>query len=138
MTISTQTVQDIARLLEHDNYQNRDAMRQALSNPLFIPRFNLTLDQERDIALERLKFITDRKFVSVRDWETNPLNIFAGNVHLSFYEHRFPFRHYIYANSQTLQIVHEVVGMLDGSTATKVFTMIGLMFTCLTAHIAYR
>ncbi|KAJ3227525.1 hypothetical protein HK099_001676 [Clydaea vesicula] len=67
-------------------------MREHLKDPLFTPRFGISLRFEREIALERLKSIADNHFISVYDFEKNPLNILAA---------------------------HEVVGMVDGSVATK-------------------
>jgi acyl-CoA oxidase len=57
-----------------------------------MPRYSVTLPTERALALERLKKICDNKLISVYDFKTNPSRIFS---------------------------VHEVVGMMDGSTATK-------------------
>jgi acyl-CoA oxidase len=57
-----------------------------------------SLRYEREIALERLKRIFDNGFVSVTDFERNPLNIFA---------------------------VHEVAGYIDGSMATKMTVQVG-------------
>ena len=61
-------------------------------HPLFTPRHNISLDEERRLALERLQSVCSLKIVSVMDFERNPLNIFT---------------------------VHEVMGMVDGSAATK-------------------
>jgi acyl-CoA oxidase len=82
----------IQHVLENDNFENRAAMKQALRDPLFTPRFNSSLRMEREMALERLLTISQNKFISVYDFENNPLNILAA---------------------------HEVVGMVDGSVATK-------------------
>ncbi len=45
-------------LLDHDNHQMRDDFRELLRHPLFVPRYNLTLDEERELALKRLKVRT--------------------------------------------------------------------------------
>lgn len=69
----------LSHFLDHDNHENRAALRKFLSqNPLYTPRYNISLADERELALERLKGITQRKFISVLDFERNPLNIFAG------------------------------------------------------------
>lgn len=79
-------------LLEPDNREKRQQFKTFLKDPLFVPRFDVSLRYEREIALERLKRIADAGFISVYDFETNPLNIFAA---------------------------HEISGMVDGSFATK-------------------
>ena len=65
-------------LLENDNQQKRAAFKEFLKDPIFIPRFDVSLRYEREIALERLKRIADAGFISVFDFERNPLNILAG------------------------------------------------------------
>lgn len=72
----------------------REELRQFLSDPIFIPRYNLSLSQERDLALKRLLKICrpSGRFISVRDFKTNPHRIFAA---------------------------HEIAGLADGSMATK-------------------
>ena len=93
----TSSFTQIQAILDNDNIQNRNAMRKHLVNPIFTPRFDISLNQERQDALEKLQSIANNKFISVYDFKNNPLNILA---------------------------VHEMVGMVDGSTATKlVFTI---------------
>ncbi|KAJ3366785.1 hypothetical protein GGF32_003429 [Allomyces javanicus] len=82
----------IQHALEHDNHATRARFREFLKDPLYTPRFNVTLRYEREIALERLKHIADNGFISVFDFEKNPLNVFAA---------------------------HELSGMVDGSCTTK-------------------
>ena len=74
-------------LLEPDNREKRQAFKKFLADPVFIPRFDVSLRSEREIALERLKKIAEAGFISVFDFERNPLNVFAA---------------------------HEVSGMVDG------------------------
>ena len=66
-------------LLDHDNIEMRDKFRAFLAQDLFKPRYNLTLDEERDLALKRLKAICDAGFISVLDFVNNPLKIFAAH-----------------------------------------------------------
>lgn len=63
-----------------------------VKDPIFVPRYDVSLEFERQIALDRLKRIASNGFISVLDFEKNPLNIFAA---------------------------HEAAGMVDGSMATK-------------------
>ncbi|KAH9276409.1 hypothetical protein BASA83_001102 [Batrachochytrium salamandrivorans] len=61
-------------LLENDNREKRARFKEFLKDPLFIPRFDVSLRYEREIALERLKRVADAGFISV-DFEKNPLNV---------------------------------------------------------------
>ncbi|RIA89804.1 acyl-CoA dehydrogenase/oxidase [Glomus cerebriforme] len=79
--------------LAYDNHANRKAMLDFIANdPIYIPRYNIPLEFERELALQRLKKLADKGFISVFDFEKNPLNIFAA---------------------------HEIAGMVDGSMGTK-------------------
>ncbi|KAJ2998718.1 hypothetical protein HDV02_004163 [Globomyces sp. JEL0801] len=78
--------------LEPDNREKRQAFKSFLKDPIFIPRFDISLRFEREIALERLKRVADAGFISVFDFEKNPLNILAA---------------------------HEVCGFVEGSFTTK-------------------
>ena len=66
-------------LLDHDNIQMRDDFREFLKQDLFKPRYNMTLDEERDLALKRLQAICDSGFISVLDFVNNPLRVFAAH-----------------------------------------------------------
>ena len=47
-------VAQVKYLLDHDNHEMRDKFRDFLKKPLFQPRYNLSLDEERELALKRL------------------------------------------------------------------------------------
>jgi acyl-CoA oxidase len=91
----------INELLEPDNRENRQALRHLFKDPIFRPQFNQTLSQQRDLAMQRLKVLCTPagKYISVFDFNGNPLNIFA---------------------------VHELVGLVDGSLATKMTVQFNL------------
>lgn len=73
-------VPDMTRLLDHDNLEKRDKFRKILSeDPLMTPKYNISLDEERDLALKRLKKLCDQGFISVLDFKDNPLWIFAAH-----------------------------------------------------------
>lgn len=82
MSTLTCTPQDriaLRRLLQHDNHENRDKMLDFMAkDPLYVPRLNVSLEFEREIALRRLQKLAHNGFISVYDFEKNPLNIFAG------------------------------------------------------------
>lgn len=80
------------RFIEHDNFSTRESLKALGKDELFNPRYNISLDDQRELALQRLKKVAETKAVSVTDFEFNPQNIFAA---------------------------HEVLGYLDGSLATK-------------------
>jgi len=69
----------LKNLLDHDNIEMRDQFREFLKQDLFKPRYNMTLDEERELALKRLKAICDAGFISVLDFVNNPLKIFAAH-----------------------------------------------------------
>ncbi|KAK8731425.1 hypothetical protein OTU49_007604, partial [Cherax quadricarinatus] len=72
-------VQAMTTLLDHDNHEMRAKFRKFMSDPVMIPRYNIPLDVERDMALARLKRICDAGFISVLDFRNNPLRIFAAH-----------------------------------------------------------
>jgi len=70
-------VDKMACLLDHDNFEMRTKFREFVSDPVMTPKYNIPLDEERDIALQRLQRICDNGFISVLDFRDNPLRIFA-------------------------------------------------------------
>lgn len=66
-------------MLDHDNHEMRDKFRQFMDDPVWTPRYNIALDDERELALVRLKKICDAGFISVLDFKNNPLRIFAAH-----------------------------------------------------------
>lgn len=86
--------------MDHDNIGIRDGLRRLLEeDPIFIPQFHLSLSQERELALARLKKFTDTKLFSVKNFIDNPRAIFAA---------------------------HEIAGLADGSMATKMTVQFNL------------
>ena len=91
--------QKIQQLLEHDNHDAREKLKELFKDDIFIPRYNISLKQERDIALERLQKLCDQKIFSVKNFLDNPRRIFTA---------------------------HEVAGYVDGSMATKMTVQFNL------------
>ncbi|EUC54225.1 acyl-coenzyme A oxidase 3, peroxisomal protein, partial [Rhizoctonia solani AG-3 Rhs1AP] len=89
---ATFNVNELKRVFDHDNFDKRDAFRALADEPLFVPRHNVSLSYERELALDRLKRVSETKMISVFDFEKNPLNVMAA---------------------------HEFAGMLDPSFTTK-------------------
>merc|ERR1712004_61762 len=74
---ATFPVEKLTHLLDHDNHEMRQKFRQFISEPVMIPRYNISLAEERELALRRLQRICDNDFISVLDFWNNPLRIFA-------------------------------------------------------------
>jgi acyl-CoA oxidase len=72
-------IEKLTYLLDHDNHQMRADFRKFISEPVMVPRYNISLEEERDLALRRLQRICDNKFISVLDFLNNPLRIFAAH-----------------------------------------------------------
>merc|ERR1719334_2740109 len=72
-------VSSMKHLLDHDNHEMRDSYRQFLSQENMRPKYNISLQEERQVALERLKSICDAGYISVLDFHNNPLRVFAAH-----------------------------------------------------------
>ena len=77
--ISKRTFYFILLKQDHDNHEMRQNFRNFISEPVMVPRYNISLAEERDLALRRLQRICDNKFISVLDFWNNPLRIFAAH-----------------------------------------------------------
>ncbi|GMK57862.1 hypothetical protein CspeluHIS016_0406960 [Cutaneotrichosporon spelunceum] len=82
------------KILDPDNRANRAAFKKYIAGhrDLFVPRFDIPLAEERDRAFARLQAVARNGFISVLDFERNPLNVFAA---------------------------HETLGLVDGGSCTK-------------------
>jgi len=93
-------VPTMTQLLDHDNHEKREKFRKILSeDPLMKPKYNISVDEERALALKRLKKLCNQGFISVLDFRHNPLWIFAA---------------------------HELAAVVDGSMATKMTVQFNL------------
>lgn len=77
----------------------RQKWRELSKNPIFVPRFDISLSEAKELALKRLKIVADAKVFSVFDFLENPLNFFAN---------------------------HEMAGFVDGNLATKLTVQLNL------------
>eukprot|EP01135_Chromosphaera_perkinsii_P008548 Nk52_evm14s1400 gene=Nk52_evmTU14s1400 len=89
----------LQHLLDHDNHTTRERAKQLFRDALFTPRYNLSLGEERRLAYERLRRVCEAGVISVQDFVANPHNVFS---------------------------IHEVVAMIDVSTATKMTVQFNL------------
>ncbi len=72
-------VDEMKHTLDHDNHEMRDSCREFLSGDLMKPKYNISIDEERDLALKRLQAMCDNNYISVLDFRNNPLRIFAAH-----------------------------------------------------------
>ena len=72
-------VEKLTHLLDHDNHEMRQKFREFISEPVMVPRYDISLEDERELALRRLQRICDNNFISVLDFWNNPLRIFAAH-----------------------------------------------------------
>ncbi len=75
----TFSVDKLTSLLDHDNHDMRSRFRQFLSDEVMVPAYNVPLEEEREVALRRLQWVCDHRFISVLDFWKNPLRIFAAH-----------------------------------------------------------
>lgn len=90
---------ELQLLLEHDNHAARQAMKQLLDQPLFTPRYAVPLEEERELALARLRVLCHSGHFRIEDFRGDPMKIFAA---------------------------HEVAAFADGSMATKMTVQFNL------------
>ncbi|CAG0896946.1 unnamed protein product [Darwinula stevensoni] len=93
------STQKLKSILDGDNHVMRDELRNYLCDPLMAPRYQIPLAEERELALQRLKKVCDKGFISVKDFWNNPLKIFAA---------------------------HELCAIVDASMATKMTVQFNL------------
>lgn len=90
---------DIKRLVANDSHELRDSLKEVFKDPIYTPRYQLSLKEERELAYERIKKLCDSGLVDVSYFGDDPRKIFA---------------------------IHEVAGMVDGSMATKLTVQFNL------------
>lgn len=71
-------VQELGKIFDHDNYEKLASTRQLVQDSIFVPRHNVSLSYEREIALNRLQRYCENKSISVFDFEKNPMNVMQG------------------------------------------------------------
>ncbi|TNV81297.1 hypothetical protein FGO68_gene5783 [Halteria grandinella] len=91
--------QEFADLIFGDNPQKRPKWFSLLEDPIFKPRYNIPLNDQRQDAYHKLKKVTDAKIMSVLDFGSDPTNIFTA---------------------------HEFMGQVDPSAGTKMTVQFNL------------
>ena len=90
---------NLKELLANDSFDLRKNLKDVFKDPLFIPRYQLSLAQERELAYERLKKLCDSSLMDVGYFGEDARKIFS---------------------------IHELAGMVDGSMATKLTVQFNL------------
>ena len=67
------------RLLDHDNHEMREGLREVLKDPVFTPIQNLSVAAQREVAMCRLERVAEAKLFGLRDFYNNPNAIFAAH-----------------------------------------------------------
>ena len=62
-------------LVDGDNLEMRRSFRKFVSDPCMIPRYNIPLAEEREVALKRMQRICDGGFISVLDFRCRKIKI---------------------------------------------------------------
>lgn len=87
-------------MLYGDNLDKRNKWFNLMVNPIFKPKYLLTIDEQRELAYQRIKAVADSKLFSIFDFDNDPTNLFTA---------------------------HEMLGQIDGSLVTK-FTVQNNLF----------
>ncbi len=82
----------LRQLLENDNHDYREKLKLLFSDPIYIPRLDLSIKDQKDLAYKRLRKLFQAGLVDLQDFEKDPRRIFA---------------------------LHEMCAMVDGSFVTK-------------------
>ena len=79
-------VESLQRLLEHDNADMRQRLKDFMNQPLFVPRYNISIAEERRLAYQRLRAVCQhpQPFFSVKDFKDNPHRIYAAHEILGY------------------------------------------------------
>ena len=83
---------EVDQEINSKNKITRESIKNIMNDSLFTPIFDIHIRKQKELALERLKRVVSKKFFSVKDFRSNPENIFT---------------------------MHEMLGFIDGSLATK-------------------
>jgi len=92
-------VDKLQHIFDHDNHEMRAKFREYLKQDDFKPKYAISLDEERELALTRLQKVCNEDFMSVRDFADNPHRIFAA---------------------------HELMAMIDPATTVKMTVQFNL------------
>ena len=83
---------EISALFLGDSLAKRDQWFELFKDKIFVPKYTMDWDETRDLPFKRLTKVRESGLFKIRDWYTNPKNIF---------------------------LAHEMLAQVDGSTAIK-------------------
>ena len=55
-------------MLFGDKLEKRTKWLELMKNPIFVPKYMLTLDQQRELAMARIQVVSDAKLFSIFDF----------------------------------------------------------------------
>jgi acyl-CoA oxidase len=74
----------LKQLLFNDDPSKVGKWHALLKDPIFFPKQDMTLDEQRDLAYKRLKKVADAKLFSIWDFERDPKNLLTAHEMLSY------------------------------------------------------
>jgi acyl-CoA oxidase len=81
MEKSISTNSDLSKIIESSlnnvNQDTREKLYKLVKDPLFTPIYDISIRNQKELAQQRLKKISEAKLVSVRDFKRDPENIFT-------------------------------------------------------------
>lgn len=89
----------LTQVLDNDSFALREKIKTIFKHPIYTPRYQLTLAEERELAWQRLKRLCDQGVVNVEDFGDDPRKVFS---------------------------LHELAAMSDGAMATKLTVQLNL------------
>jgi hypothetical protein len=73
---------ELERLFFHDEPAKREKWFNLFKDPVWKPRYNIPLNEMRDVAMNQLRCVAKSGVVSVTDFFTDPTNIFTAHENI--------------------------------------------------------
>lgn len=74
--------QEFSDLIFGDKPEKRQKWFDLLKNPVWVPKYNISLNDVRNDAFKRLQNVTENKMISVTDFIHDPTNVFTAHEFL--------------------------------------------------------
>ena len=74
----------LKQLLFNDDPKKVEKWHELFKDPVFFPKQNLSLDEQRDLAYKRLKKVADSRLFSIWDFQRDPKNLLTAHEMLSY------------------------------------------------------